>query len=220
MAGYTCSPARAEVHSLGYSEETRILPHLGEDCTGVLIHSHDDSFETAVAWSGAAVQPPYFGAFAESYDLGQVNIECGAFWLTQTGGFVDDTADIYIWSGGITGEPGGVLWMLSDHLFAPPAVWPNLSQHNVEIGHCIDGEFTIGLRPNHGAAAIIFTGMDRDTDSNPWTCIAPGIGYPEGWQHPSVVFGHPQVTMGIGVHATGFTRVQSSTWGAVKALFD
>ena len=30
--------------------------------------------------------------------------------------------------------------MLSECLFEPPAVWPNLSQHNVEIGNWIRGE--------------------------------------------------------------------------------
>ena len=93
IAVHVCSPARAEVHCVGYSADARILAGPGEDCPGVLIHSHDGSFENGYAWSGSGVQPPYFGAFAESYDLGQVNVLCAAFWLTQTGNFVDDTAD-------------------------------------------------------------------------------------------------------------------------------
>jgi len=179
-------------------------------------------FENGYAWSGSGVQAPYFGAFAESYDLGQVNVECGAFWLTQIGSFLDETADLYIWSGGITAEPGEVLWMLPEHLFEPPAVWPNLSQHNVEVGYWIDGEFTIGLRPNHSTTAVIFVAVDLDTNSHPWTCVAPGIGYPEGWQHPGIVWLEPQVSMGIGVgvYVTCWSPVQSSTWGAVKGLFE
>jgi hypothetical protein len=53
----------------------------------------------------------------------------------------------------------------------------------------------------------------------PWTCIAPGIGYPTGWQHPSVVFPHCR-SLGIGVYfgdppLSGECR----SWGAIRALF-
>ncbi len=214
------SPAWAQVHSVGHSTQTHVLSHAGEDCAGLLIHSHDGSFENAYAWSGAGVQPPYYGAFAESYDLGPVNVVCAAFWLTQIGNFVAETADLYIWSGGVTAEPGNVLWMLPEYLLESPAVWPDLSQQNVEIDYSIDGAFTIGLRPNHGLTAVVFVGVDLNTGGRPWTCVAPGIGYPEGWQHPGIVWQAPQLSVGSGVYVTGFSPIESSTWGAVKALFD
>jgi hypothetical protein len=53
---------------------------------------------------------------------------------------------------------------------------------------------------------------------HPWTCIAPGIGYPSGWQDPSVVWGETQ-SMGCSVNFEQSTPIEPATWAVVKALF-
>lgn len=47
-----------------------------------------------------------------------------------------------------------------------------------------------------------------------------GIGWPEGWQHPEIVWGAPIGSMGIGAHFTPGdpVPVRTSTWGEVKRL--
>ncbi len=53
----------------------------------------------------------------------------------------------------------------------------------------------------------------------PFTCIAPGIGYPTGWQDVDTVFG-PTRAVGIGTWVREPpTPVQEKSWGAVKALY-
>ena len=64
---------------------------------------------------------------------------------------------------------------------------------------------------------------------HPWTCVAPGLQWPSGWQDPSIVY-EPTRSMGIGVYfgrdPAGVEELpevqqlpQSPTWGTVKELF-
>ena len=54
---------------------------------------------------------------------------------------------------------------------------------------------------------------------HPWTNIAPGIGYPSGWQNPNVVWPNCR-SLGIGATITEEpSPVESVTWGAIKTLF-
>jgi hypothetical protein len=54
--------------SLGYSEETTIVGPGTDACAGgVLVYSHDGSFESAYAWHYGGVVPPYYGALGEAY---------------------------------------------------------------------------------------------------------------------------------------------------------
>jgi hypothetical protein len=87
-------------------------PALAECPAGELVVHHDYSFENGWCWSFAGIEPPHYGALAEAYDLGPGCVRCGAFWLTNHGGYISRLADIYVWEGGITDEPGAVLVVL------------------------------------------------------------------------------------------------------------
>jgi hypothetical protein len=64
-------------------------------------------------------------------------------------------------------------------------------------------------------------GADLDgPGSAPKTNIAPGIGFPTGWQNVSVAFG-PTRALAIGAEIVECqpTPAKQSTWGIVKALY-
>ena len=52
------------------------------------------------------------------------------------------------------------------------------------------------------------------------TNIAPGIGFPTGWNDVSVVWG-PTVALGIGAEVLPCepTPTKTTSWGAIKALY-
>ncbi len=219
------SAAASDFHHLGGAgfEGSEILPSGLDECTGTLVYNHDGSFEGAFSWSYGGVQPPYYGSFGESYAPGgDIQIECVALWLTDLGYYIDHTCDIYIWEGGVSGPPGEVLFVSPGYAPGPPAFWPVLSQHNAEISHYVvsQDEFTVGYWPNWPDALTgWFLGEDLNgSGGHPWTCIAPGQGYPEGWQHPQVVWGVSN-SVGIGYYYTEPTGAESRTWGSIKALF-
>lgn len=226
-------PAHAQ-QSLGFNDETVIVSTLQEDCADSLYVNHDHSLENGYTWSYAGCLPPYYGAFGEAFDLGPGVVHCGAYWLTEIGDFHDQTADCYVWEGGITGEPGAVLAMTPAVLFDNIPFWPQVGQNDAEIDAAVDGEFTVGLWGNWVVQqAAWYCGADENGDpGNPWTCIAPGIGWPTGWHHPNVVAPAFEDcrSMGIGVYfgrdpasvdelpRDGQTPT-SSTWGQIKTVF-
>ena len=53
---------------------------------------------------------------------------------------------------------------------------------------------------------------------HPWTYIAPGIGYPTGWNDPSIIWGTTQ-SLGLGGVFSGCSPAESRSWGSMKALF-
>jgi hypothetical protein len=69
-----------------------------------------------------------------------------------------------------------------------------------------------------------FETVDDSADENgpgghPWTHVAPGFGYPTGWQHPATIWGETR-SLGMGVYvAEGPTPVTPGTWGRIKALY-
>jgi hypothetical protein len=86
----------------------------------------------------------------------------------------------------------------------------------------VSGDFTVGYWGDFpGSYALFFCAADENgPGGHPWTCIAPGIGYPSGWQNPSVIEPWAQVkALGCGVYFEQGTPVESETWGALKALF-
>jgi hypothetical protein len=211
--------------SLGYSEETTIIGPGTDACaSGVLIYNHDGSFETGLAWQYTGCVPPYYGALGEGYDLGAGTIACAAFWLTTIPGFyTPDNADCYVWEDGVSGAPGAVLAMLTSPRMTNIPNWPAVGQNDVEMGVPVTAPFTMGYwGPWPEGLLWYFCAADQNgPGGHPWTCIAPGIGYPSGWQDPSIVGGYwsPTRSMGIGVYFEQATPVESETWGAVKALF-
>jgi hypothetical protein len=216
-------PSRASnAVSLGYSDETTIVGPGTDACaSGVLIHAHDGAFEDGYAWRYGGVVSPYFGALGEGYDIGAGTIACVVFWLTTLPGFWEPTiADCYVWDGGIGTTPGAVLRVVTNAELPNMTIWPTFGENDVDMSVSVDGPFTIGYwGPWPGASPWYFCGADLDgPGGHPWTCIAPGIGYPSGWQDPSIVWG-PTSALGIGAYFEQATPVETETWGAVKALF-
>jgi hypothetical protein len=210
--------------SLGYSDETTIVGPATDACaSGVLIYNHDGSFENGYAWAYGGVTPPYYGSFGESYDLGTGTVACAALWVTKLPGFQPpEIADCYVWEGGIDGFPGEVLAVVAQVNLAPVPFWPTVGQKDIEMDVTVSGDFTVGYWGDFpGSYALFFCAADENgPGGHPWTCIAPGIGYPSGWQNPSVIEPWAQVkALGCGVYFEQGTPVESETWGALKALF-
>ncbi len=208
--------------SLGHSDETTVVGPGTDACaSGTLIYNHDGSFENGYTWQYGGCQSPYYGAFGEGYDLGAGTAACGAYWVTTIPGFCDGyPADCYVWEGGLDSTPGQVLAVVTGVLFTNMAVWPTVGQNDVDLNVAVAGSFTIGywgVWP--GANWCFFCAADENgPGGHPWTCIAPGTGYPSGWQDPAIVWPNAK-SMGCGVYFEQATPAESATWGAMKALF-
>jgi hypothetical protein len=215
--------------SLGYSDDVTVVDTGGSDACaqGTLYVNHDGSFENGYAWQYGGSVAPYYGAFGEGYNLGAGGVCCGAFWVsTLPGYFFGQSADVYVWAGGAgSGAPGSVLGMVPGNVFPNVPNWPTCAENDVMMQVNVSGEFTVGFWGNWpGALCGYFTAADLDGfGGHPWTNIAPGIGYPTGWNDPSIVWGATQ-SMGIGAYfATDCwiipSPAESETWGSIKTLF-
>jgi hypothetical protein len=208
--------------SLGYIDETTIIGPARECSGGTLIHNHDGSFESGYAWQYSGCAPPYYGAFGEGYDLGAGTIACAAFWLSTLPNmlYTPDNADCYVWEGGVDAAPGAVLGMVTGPRMTNIPWWPAVGQNDVEMDVLVTAPFTMGYwGPWPEASAWYFCAADQNgPGGHPWTCIAPGIGYPSGWQDPAVVWPNAK-SMGCGVYFEQSTPAESETWGAIKAMF-
>ena len=209
--------------SLGYSDSTTIVGPGTDACaSGVLIHNHDGSFENGYAWQYDGQAAPYYGAFGEGYDLGAGTIACGAFWLSGGAfGWEAPPADCYIWEGGVDVAPGTVLGLIAGVNFNPIPTWPTIRECDVDMNIVVLGPFTVGCWGEWAGAAsgLVCAADENGPGGHPWTCIAPGIGYPSGWQDPAAVWPDAK-SMGCGVYFESHpTPVESETWGAVKSLF-
>jgi hypothetical protein len=208
--------------SLGYSDETTIVGPGTDACaSGVLIHNHDGSFENGYIWSYGGCAPPYYGAFGEAYDLGAGTIRCAAFWLTTSGGtWPESTADYHIWEGGVGDAPDAVLGVVAGIQPVNIPCWPSIGQNDVEMNIPVTGPFTVGYWPNWPwSGGQWFCAADENgPGGHPWTCIAPGIGYPSGWQDPAIVWPGAR-SMGCGIYFEQGTPVENETWGSIKTLY-
>jgi hypothetical protein len=219
------SASASNAVSLGYSDETTIIGPARECSAGTLVYNHDGSFENGYAWGYGGCQPPYYGAFGEAYDLGAGTVTCGAYWLTTAnGGYgICDPADCYLWEGGVAAEPNAVLAVVTGADFTSMGIWPDVTEHDVDMDVGVAGAFTVGYWANmQGGFDFFFCGADENGPrGHPWTCIAPDQGYPSGWQDPALVGGWwgPTKSLGLGIYFEQTTPVESETWGAVKALF-
>jgi hypothetical protein len=208
--------------SLGYSDETTIVGPGTDACaTGTLIYDHDGSFENGYAWQYGGCQTPYYGAFGEAYDLGAGTAACAAYWLTDVQAFWEDNpTDCYVWEGGMASPPGAVVGIVTGVIFSNIPYWPSVGQNDVDLGFAVTGPFTIGYWGDWpGIYASFFCAADENGPrGHPWTRIAPGQGFPSGWQDPAVVWPGAK-SMGCGVYFEQATPVESVTWGAIKDLF-
>ncbi len=209
----------AEFVSLGPSTDTETIGCQDcRDCTGDLIYYHNDTFENGYCWQFGGIAPPYGGAFGEGFWLGEGQVVCGAYWLTQLGNYFGQSVDIYIWEGGWDSFPGEVLYLGTGVMDNVPT-WPSVGQSNVEIGFEVNDEFTLGYWIDATDGCFFYIGADQDGPGGfPWTYVVAD-GQPQGWQDPSVVWG-ATASLGFGVYFSDEpTPVESSTWGAIKQLF-
>jgi hypothetical protein len=70
-------------------------------------------------------------------------------------------------------------------------MWPEFSVHDFQVCCPADGEHFVGFWPNWPLAGndIFFVAADVNGPGLgcPRTRVAPGIGYPTGWQHPDEI---------------------------------
>ena len=188
---------------------------------GTLMLNFDGSGENGFCWQYGGIVPPYYGAFAECYDAG-ANSVCGIQLLLTGIGYPCGVCDAYVWEDG-GGVPGNVLSMTSGLNPCPVATWPSISTHDHAISNtAVNGLFWIGYWNDASAQPCgYFVGADTDGFGGcPYTNIAPGIGYPTGWNHASTVWG-PVQAIGIGawLGEGGGNPTEETTWGQIKTLY-
>jgi len=189
-------------------------------CGGTLLLNWDGSAECGYGWQYGGVAPPYYGAFAECFEFeGEL---CGIELILTGIGYPCFGSDLYVWDddGGI---PGIVLSLTQDVDPCPVATWPNLSTHDFAIEHVpVSGSFWVGFwTDNSNSPCPYFIGADcyGPETGCPLTNIAPGIGYPTGWQNTSIVWG-PTACLGIGAWCVEEgTPAREASWGTIKADF-
>ncbi len=193
----------------------------------VLYMNHDGSTENAFTWQMGGVAAPDYGSFAEGY-AGVAGNVCGAQqfltrWGTMTGTGI---IDIFVWDYDVAADnPGNVLSVTTPVNVAGVGMWPTVTTYDIDIADALAGAdgFFVGYWPRSfvGVLANFGCAMDQDGFGGvPRTNIAPGIGYPTGWNHPSVA-GYALQAFGLGGWVgEGGTPVNESSWGAIKALYN
>lgn len=189
---------------------------------GDLYCYHDSTFEDAYSWYYLGVNgihPPYYGAYGETFDLGPGDIHAIDFWLTWTGLYCGPPVDLYVWDGGVSGPPGEVLAVEFEVPHNCGPIWPEFCQRRREIYARVEGDFTIGLWRLGECGAFLLGADQNGPGGHLWVCVAPGLEWHTGWQHPSNVFRFTQ-SLAIGAWFTpDATTPASPTWGSVKSLF-
>ncbi|MFN8547265.1 MAG: hypothetical protein U0527_04650 [Candidatus Eisenbacteria bacterium] len=187
---------------------------------GSIFSRTDGPYENGYAWLYGGNVPPQYGAFAECYS-GSYEI-CGvALDLTTVGFGAEGTFEIYLWGDG-GGQPGAVLAMLHIPDHGGMGFWPNVTRNVYAFSAptCVDGVWWVGFRGTWEWADI-FIAADLDGPLGcPRTNIAPGFGFPTGWQDVSVAWA-PTHSLGIGAQINVCLPVpdRPSTWGRVKRLY-
>jgi hypothetical protein len=184
----------------------------------VLIHS-DGTYEHAYAWSEGGCISPDYGSFAERYE-GCHRVESIVLDLTSTFGD-QGPCDIYLWDE-VGGMPGLVLGA-AFHVVPSVPAWV-FTRNIIEFPQAVDvaGTWWIGYWgdwPLNEPYFYVGADLNGPGGGRPMTKIAPGQGYPEGWQDVSIAWG-PTAALGIGavVEETP-SPVESETWGAIKSMF-
>ncbi len=202
--------------------QTRLLaPEQAGECGTVLFNTN--GCDAGYAWQLDGTAPPYFGAFAESF-AGVVEVCSVLLDLSQIGNQSDQTMDVYVWDDS-DGQPGAVLCIEPNVDPGPIAFWPSLSRHAIELSEacCTSDEWWCGHWgnwPGELAGWVLGADITGSGNGTPLTNIAPDLGLPTGWQHVSLAWGPTQaLCIGAEVRPCEPTPVQTSTWGAIKALF-
>lgn len=195
-----------------------------EPCDNASIDLPEDRvYENAISWQFEGVLAPDLGALAQVYPARR--ILCGVVLdLTQNGGQATQRMDLYIWDND-SGRPGAVRALVTAANPGPVATWPIIGRHVLALPEptCAEVDSVwVGYWPSWIAEpAGWFVGADLDgPPTRSVTKIAPGLGFPSGWQNTSTAWG-PVSTLGIGLSFAPCVPdpVISSTWGSIKSLF-
>jgi len=190
-----------------------ILPEASFHCaclTEILfLKNADNSYEAALSWTGSGTAGHY-GTFAEPFELptDRDGSPCLAILqFSDNGNHVETEIDLIFWADD-DGQPGEVLGMLEGLPLGYIAEWPSLAQRTQEVYELqpigIRGKFWAGLRavvdPDKCSLMMLadVSGDPNQGQRRAMTRIAPGLGYPEGWQSLEVLLGQP-AALGIGV---------------------
>jgi hypothetical protein len=199
-----------------------------QPCEGELLFHGDGGaggYEDAYAWQYGGVQAPYYGAFADSFGI-DVEICALFFDFTRRSGYDHpDDVDAYVWEEA-GGQPGNVLAVVHA-LVEGVAAWPNFSRHFVELPENVSLPVWVGYWgdwPDELASWYVCADTDPDGPNAgaPMTNIAPGIGYPTGWQSVDLVWPLDRRTRALGLGAViygGPVPVDGPTWASIKSLF-
>jgi len=221
--------------SVGHGHGITVPGQDSNPCSGtaVLDLNYDGTAENGYCWQYAGIGAPYYGAFAECYSGGPV---CGIELFLTGVGYPCNSLTLYVWDDA-GGMPGSVLASVPGVNPCPVSSWPSVTAHDFAIAANPSGNFWVGYWSDDSAQPCgYFVGADLDGFGGcPFTNIAPGIGYPTGWNNASNVWG-PTQALGIGVwmgatptqsigigawvKACGPVPVKESTWGQIKNLYN
>lgn len=160
----------------------------------------DDTWEDAYGWQFESVLPPMYGAFAEHFVLEREMI--GAYFQFTTMGEVGaGVMDAFVWADD-AGRPGPVLAMRAGVLVVDVPAFPEVRGVDIQGLHapaglsCWLGYW--GAWPGQPAGWRLAVDRDGPGGGLPSTNVAPGQGWPEGWQPMAEIFG-PTAAVGISV---------------------
>jgi hypothetical protein len=208
---------------LGVNNNTVLNDNLDGSC-GTLFLNADGTYENGYAWQYGGCVAPDYGSFAEGYATDNVKACSVVMDISQTGNAVGQTADLYAWEDA-AGTPGAVLGVATGFNPGAVAFWPSLSRHagDIDAACSSTGATWVGYWGNWpGALSAWFIGADLDGFGGlPYTNIAPGIGYPTGWNNVSIVWG-PTQALGLGGEfiECGVVPTEERTWGQIKNLYN
>lgn len=204
--------------SVGLGHGIQVPGHDSNPCNGVQLLNYDGSAENGYCWQYGGIVPPQYGAFAECYNYsGGV---CGvALYLTSIGN-PSNTTTLFIW-GDNGGIPGNVMAQTNVTPSGVP-IWPSIGEFDYALAATASGNYWTGYWANFANQGCgFFVAADLNGFGGcPMTNIAPGIGYPTGWNNTSIIWG-PTQSIGIGSWVGGNpVPTKESTWGSIKHLYN
>ena len=196
---------------------------IADPCGELLLHG-DGTWESAEGWAYYESPPPDYGAFAECYS-GEGELCTLVLWGTQVGVSDPTGYDAFVWDDSGNGEPGNVICSALGLDAGTMPVSPTFKRIEAPLsGCCVSGSWWVGFRGAWlGPTPGFYIGVDYDgpVHSCPMTKIAPGLGYPEGWQNVSVIHGVDAKALAIGalIRPCAPVAAEPASWGKVKSLY-